>query len=107
MSPPPHPTFEQWFRRFLLRACIGIAFLLAMGLVLLKNGYIGIGWAFAIAFEVSVVWVVAYMVYRLYHVACPVCGKTMKTAKDVRLNGFVARCSGCATSWNLGVEKGS
>lgn len=104
MSSNLHPTFGQWLRRFLLRACIGIAFPLVVGLALLNNGYSALGRAFAIAFEASIVWVVVYLVYKLYHVECPVCGKKMKTTRTFDLGSFVARCSGCATNWNLGVE---
>ena len=102
----PHPTFDKWFQRFILRAWVVIAVLFAASLYLLKNGYEAIGWCLAISFVFSIVGAMVYLLRRLYNVECPTCGRKMKTAKNIRLGRYIARCHECATHWDLGVGIG-
>jgi len=96
-----HSSVQRALQRGFILAWVSAVICFALGLYLLKHGYETIGWAFAIAFAVVVVWGLIFAFWRTHRVRCPQCGERAPTRKDETGNWWVAICDRCKIEWDL------
>ena len=99
----PHPEFARWFlRRFLIFWITGaVSFVLVFAAPAL--GLATLGRVAVVTFVLALAGGLAFMTYRLYHLACPQCGAQCKTGHAKGGQTWVARCERCDICWLLGV----
>lgn len=98
-----HPTFGDWFLRIMVRGWVAAAVSFCGALLSFKLKYDALGWVFAVCFGLAFFAAAVYLIYGLFHVACPRCGRNTQTLRDPRSNRWVARCKACKISWDLGI----
>jgi len=98
-----HPTFAKEFNQYFIRGWLIAVVLFFAGMIFLKNNITFLGWTCALGFGASIVWILSYLYYSLYHVKCPQCDSELKTEKDFSRRTWVAHCSLCRVTWDLGV----
>lgn len=106
MNQKAHPWFAGWFQRFFLRAWCVAAGSMGAGLWLLKHDHERLGSFLCVVFVVSATVTLAFLYWRLHHVACPRCAHGTKTGVDARRSRWVARCGRCGVEWDLGLGVG-
>jgi len=98
-----HPEFAHWFlRTFVCIWLLGaVSFVLVFALPAI--GLDGLGPVAVAVFVFALAGGLAYMAYRLFHVACPGCGLPCRTRQSDDRETWVATCDGCQVRWQLGV----
>jgi hypothetical protein len=98
-----HIAFEK---KFIKAGFLGFVFAFVMLLATLATTYFrldSLAILAAIIFITSVLGIALYLRYLLQNVECPACQMQCVTYKDPRSKLWIAKCTKCSQTWNLGI----